>query len=263
MSLFERLRNPGRSARPGAVGMLRRRHRWEPTWLSFPGVVADTPAIWSVDLGAVEAAPLGHLPVRVDIEVQYQPGPDGLPGDAVADRAEDGVRAIAASQDGVYIGRVVSGGVCRFTVHLPAEPPMSAAVAQLPGATMRAEYDPHWAYVRDTLAPDERQHQWLTDRAMVQMLSEQGDPLATPREVAHVAIFAEHEPAERAAAALRAEGFTAAVARDDEGEFELTALRTDPVAPPTVHELTWRVKETIERHGGSYDGWNCQATPGA
>jgi hypothetical protein len=44
---------------------------------------------------------------------------------------------------------------------------------------------------------------------------------------------------------------------DDEGEFSLTALRSDPVEPPVVHDLTWAVKETVERHGGTYDGWNC------
>jgi hypothetical protein len=44
---------------------------------------------------------------------------------------------------------------------------------------------------------------------------------------------------------------------DGEGDFALTALRQDPVAPPRVHDLSWRVQETVERHGGTYDGWTC------
>jgi hypothetical protein len=267
MSLFDRLRGPsqtGQPARKERSGLLRRKARWEEAWRVYPGTVGGVAALWSVDLGAVGAAPLAHLSVRMDVEVEYAPDADGLPGDwAFIARAEDAVREGATRHGGVYVGRVAAGGVCRFTGHLAAEPAAKADLAALPQARTGFAYDPHWAYVRDSLAPDERQQQMLTDLAVVELLSEHGDLLATPRAVEHVAIFAEQAPAEHAAAALRADGFAATVERDDEGEFELTALRSDPVAPPVVHELTWRVKETVERHGGTYDGWNCQVATAA
>jgi hypothetical protein len=156
---------------------------------------------------------------------------------------------------------MATGGVCRYTAQLPAEATADGAtaltVAGLPQATVGTEYDPHWAYVRDTLAPDDRQHRMLADLALVGVLAEQGDALATPREVEHVAYFPAQDPAEAAAAALRGNGFAAVVERDDEGEFALTAMRRDRVDPPALHELTWSVKETVERHGGTYDGWSC------
>jgi len=235
----------------------RQKPRWEEAWHTFPGTLDDTSALWSVDLGAIDAAPLAHLPVRLDVEAAYPADANGLPADAAhLARLEDGVRALAAGLEGVYVGRVAGHGRVRFTAHVPAEPTRPVTVAE---AEVRTEYDPHWAYVRDSLAPDERQHRLIADLAVVDALRQEGDALATPRAVGHVAVFAGESGAEQAAAELRGTGFATTVERDDEGEYVLTALRSDPVAPPTVHELSWGVKETVERHGGSYDGWNCGA----
>jgi len=233
----------------------RQRTRWAESWQTFPGTVGDAPALWSVDLGAIEAAPVSSLPVRIDVRVPYPAGADGLPTGYLVE-AEEAVRAAVDGLGGVYVGRVASQGQAQFTAHLPSEPPQPD-VAGLTEAQVVTEYDPHWAYVRDRLAPDERQHRLLADRAVVIALSEQGDALGTPRDVTHVAYFSEADPAEQAAADLRADGFTANVEPDGEGDFALTALRQDPVAPPRVHDLSWRVQETVERHGGTYDGWTC------
>ena len=259
MSVLGRLL--GRQPRLDDVVRLRRKPRWAESWQTYPGAVGDAPAFWSVDLGAVEAAPMSQLPVRLDVQISYAADVDGLPVDwAQLAAAEDAVRARVADQGGVYVGRVAGSGVCRFTAQVPAQ---LTSEAPLAGGQVSTEYDPHWAYVRDTLAPDERQYRLLEDLAVVGVLAEYGDPLATPREVAHVAFFTDQAPADDAAADLRADGFAASVERDDEGDFALTASRADPVAPPSVHELTWSVKETVERHGGTYDGWNCGIAPAA
>ena len=242
-----------------------RKAHWEQAWQSYPGTVGGAPASWFVDVGAVEAAPVAGLPVRLDVEVAYAPGPTGLP-DATdlpyLGELDDAVRAAVEGLDGAYVGRRATGGVCRFTAALPAEPgrPPTLPARGDERPSVRTEYDPHWAYVRDHLAPDERQAQLMGDLMVVQVLQEQGDTLQAAREVDHVAYFPEPEPAEAAATALRADGFDAEVERDDEGEYVLTASRNDPVAPPALHELTWAVKESVERHGGTYDGWSCAVT---
>ena len=241
--------------------LLGRRQRWTESWQSFPGAVGDVPALWSVDLGAVDVAPVNGLPARIDVTVAYPAGPDGLPTGHLAE-AEVAVRTAVDSLGGVYVGRVASQGQVRFTAHLPTEPPQPAVVAGLPQATVHTEYDPHWAYVLDKLAPDVRQHRLLTDRAMVEALAEAGDTLGTPRPVTHVAYFAEQATADAAADELTRAGFAAGVEPDnDEGGFALTAVRSDPVSPPLVHDLTWDVQQRIERHNGTYDGWTCPVTP--
>jgi hypothetical protein len=245
----------------GLIGRLLRRQRadWDEAWQVYPGTVADAPAVWAVDLGAVAVAPLAHLPIRLDIVVRVTAGPDGLPTDgAQVAQFEDAVRAVVDGHGGAYVGRVATAGGCRYTSHLPAEPATPVELGAADPAAVTVEYDPHWAYVRDTLAPDERQDRLITDLAIVGVLAGHGDPLAVPRAVEHVAFFVSQGPAEQAATDLRADGFAASVERDDEGEFALTALREDPVAPPVVHELSWAVKETVERHGGTYDGWRCE-----
>jgi Regulator of ribonuclease activity B/Family of unknown function (DUF695) len=244
-------------------GRYGRRARWEPVWQAYPGTIAEAPASWFVDLGAVDAAPVPGLPVRLDLSVAYPGG--GLPGeDDLARLGElDGrVRAIAVEHAGVFVGRVATGGVCRYTAHLPTAPDQPIRLSSPGGGALEiaTEYDPHWAYVRDHLAPDERQAQLMADLVVITVLQEHGDELAHTREVQHVALFAGPEPAQDAAATLQADGFTVAVERDDEGEFRLTATRRDAVVPPGVHDLSWTVKELVERHGGSYDGWSCVVT---
>jgi Regulator of ribonuclease activity B/Family of unknown function (DUF695) len=244
----------------GLFGRLlgRRTPDWVEAWQSYPGAVGESPAVWSVDVGALALAPVTALPVRLDALVDVTAGPDGLPTDgAQVAEIEDAVRAAVVAIGGVYLGRVATAGTCLFTAYLPAEPATPVTLAPAGSARISTEYDPHWAYARDILAPDERQHRLIADLALVESLAGQGDPLAVPREVEHLAFFPAQAGAEEAAADLRADGFAAVVERDDEGEFALTALRRDPVAPPVVHELSWAVKETVERHGGTYDGWNC------
>lgn len=234
----------------------RQKTRWPESWHTFPGTISFNPALWSVDLGAVDAAPIAGLPYRLDVTAPFAAGTDGLPIAPLAE-AEDVVRRVVDAVGGAYLGCVASQGRGRFTAHLPTQPAEQITVPELPGAEVAIEYDPHWAYVRDTLAPDVRQHRLLADRDLVGQLAAEGDKLGTARDVAHVAFFAAGEPAELAAADLRARGFSATVEPDGEGEFALTAIRSDPVAPPRVHELTWEVQETVERHGGMYDGWSC------
>jgi Regulator of ribonuclease activity B len=233
----------------------RQRSRWLESWQTFPGMAGDAPALWSVDLGAVDAAPVSSLPFRVDVIAPYQAGSDGLP---IGHRgeADDAIRAAVEALGGAFLGWVAGQGLCRYTAHLPAPPPADVG-ADLPGAEVLVEYDPHWAYVRDTLAPDVRQHRLLADRDALALLAAEGDQLDAARAVAHVAVFADETRAEQAASALRADGFSVTVEPDGEGDFALTAVRNDPVAPPRVHDLSWAVHEIVERHDGTYDGWTC------
>jgi hypothetical protein len=154
---------------------------------------------------------------------------------------------------------MLTAGVARFTCYLPAPPPEPLALdSPLPTETQVVE-DPEWEYLGDVLAPDQQQRHVIADLTVVHALTDQGDQLVTARPVEHLGYFPAPEPAEAAAAELRARGFEVNVDRDDEGEYALEAVRVDPVVPPDLHELTWTVRGSVERHGGVYDGWGCIA----
>jgi hypothetical protein len=245
MSLFGRLRG-------------RRRPHWDEDRRRFPGMIDEESGLWDVDLGVVSVAPVPELEYRLDVWLRYQAGTEGLPEEQHRlDRLAAAVGDAAVRLGGVYVGWVASRGGCRFTAHLPAAPVTPVELAGWPEAAVSVEYDPHWAFVRDSLAPDERQRQYLADLVFVRYLAGQGDVLTSARAVEHTAVFTDLPAAEEAAGQLRAEGFDVLVERDDEGDRALTAVRVDPVAPPAVHDMSWSVREIVERHGGGYGGWAC------
>jgi hypothetical protein len=241
----------------------RRSTRWPEQWAVFPDDFGDQSEVYAVDLGAVGAAPVTDLPIRLDVDARYAPAGGGSDEAAAAELTDlDGVVEEAVhAWGGRVVGRVSGAGIRRYTAHLPAEPP-SLALETSPRLVVSTatQYDPQWAYVRDTLAPDEQQAHVVSDLALIAALDAQGDQLRTPRPLEHTAYFDGTDPAEAAADELRTVGFDVTVSRDDEGQFALVAVRTDPVAPPAVHQVTWSVKAAADRHGGSYDGWTCAPT---
>ncbi len=97
----------------------------------------------------------------------------------------------------------------------------------------------------------------MDDNQVVQELEAHGDRLSAPRAVEFLAYFPDPERAESAAEELRVDGFAVTVERGDEGDFVLQSIRRDPVEPPALHEVTWKVRGIVERHDGLYDGWGC------
>lgn len=243
----------------------RRQPRWTESWAVYPGEVDGQLAMYFVDLGAAAAAPIPELPVRLDIEVRYAAREDGMPADGHlpgVQRLEDVVSAEARREGGVFVGRVLSAGTCRYTAYLPATPtrPIGLPRDDFAPVVFIAD-DPSWRYVRDALAPDPWQQHVIGDLMVVKALIGQGDGLEARRPVEHVAHFAAPGSAEAAAAELRIDGFAVTVGTSARGVAVLEAVRRDRVCPPELHEVTWAVREVVDRYGGEYDGWGCPTTP--
>ena len=210
--------------------------RWVETWQTYPGTVDDAPAVVvgrpRRGRGRTAAAPARPL----DIEAPYPAGPTGSAEPATwPSWRTPSARAVEAL-GGVYVGRVASRGVCRFTAHLPTRATRAGrAWPDRAGATC----GPSTTRTGRTSATRSRPTTASTgcsqDLAVRRRCSPaEGDPLATPRAVAHVAVLRPtRSRPRRPRRDLRADGFAATVERDDEGDFALTALRSDPVAPPT------------------------------
>jgi Regulator of ribonuclease activity B/Family of unknown function (DUF695) len=242
--------------------LLGREPAWTERWGVYPSGPDDRLAMYSIDLGAVDAAPVPRLPVRLDVEFSYTgDGASGMPADdeLVEIRSlEDVVDRAMRALGGAYVGRVLADNKGTMTGYLPP----SAATPALPeqrslSPRLTLTPDPAWSRLVEELAPDEWQRNMIDDNQVLQELESHGDRLGEPREVEYVGYFADPDRAEEAAEALRAEGFAVAYERDDEGEFALQATRRDPVAAPEVHAVTWLVRQIIEQQSGVYDGWGC------
>jgi rhodanese-related sulfurtransferase len=242
--------------------LLGREPTWTEQWDVFPGGADDRLAMFNVDLGAVEAAPVPKLPMRVDVEFSYAgDGASGMPAEAELveiHTLEDVVDKAMRALGGAYVGRVLSGNTGRMTGYAPpgaVAPQLPAHPGLSPRLTLTA--DPAWSVVRDVLAPDEWQRNMIDDNRVIQALTDHGDRLGEPRDIEYVAYFPAADDAQAAAAQLRAEGFIVGFERDDEGEYALQAMRRDPVEAPDVHAVTWLVRQAVEQHAGVYDGWGC------
>src|SRR5262249_51140278 len=93
--------------------------------------------MYNIDLGAVEAAPVGRLPQRLDVEFTYKgEGATGMPDAselASIHALDETVRQTLKAVRGVLVGRVLSANAGRVTGYLPegAVPPSLAAVPGL------------------------------------------------------------------------------------------------------------------------------------
>ncbi|GAA0740401.1 DUF695 domain-containing protein [Dactylosporangium roseum] len=248
------------------MGLLRRllgrEQAWAERWAVYPGEVGGHLAMYNIDLGAVEAAPVARLPQRLDVEFRYKgEGATGMPDAselASIHALDEAVRQLLKSVHGALVGRVLSGNTGRITGYLPegaAPPPLAEVSGLTPESSLVS--DPGWTRVRDELTPDAWQRNIMDDNQVVQELEAHGDRLSSPRPVEFLAYFPDPERAEAAAEELRIDGFAVTVERGDEGDFVLQAIRRDPVEPPALHEATWKVRGIVERHDGLYDGWGC------
>lgn len=252
------------------MGLLRRllgrEPAWEERWAVYPGEVGGLLAMYNIDLGAVEAAPVARFPRRFDVEFAYSgDGASGMPAAAELTSIhalDEAVRQVLRSAGGALVGRVLSDNAGRITGYLPAEatpPPLPSIDGLTPTVSLAS--DPGWTRVREELTPDAWQRNIMEDNQVVQELEAHGDRLSAPRAVEFLAYFPDAERAEASAQDLREEGFAVTVERGDEGDFVLQAIRRDPVEPPTLHEMTWKVRGIVEGHDGIYDGWGCMVQP--
>jgi regulator of RNase E activity RraB len=223
---------------------------WEPDWQTFPGRVDDVDVMLHADLGAVRAAPVEDLGVRLEIAVRFaKTRPDGSPVDAVAKRAS-----------GRYVGRVLGGGGCRFVAYLPggaADPVPELKLDPGPfSPVLTTADDPDWAFALGAFTPDPSAEQRNYNRPLVEALKTRGDRLEVPRAIEHSAHFADQKSAAAAGAELGKAGHLVSASPDEEGGATLTITRAAPLTE--IDAATEAVLTVVRRHGGDYDGWGAE-----
>src|SRR5438105_2613950 len=97
---------------------------WTEEFDAYLVQVQGAPGVITVDLGAARHAPLASHGVRAQVRVKMvRPRPDGLRSDeeskalfALEDRL---VETAGRTRDAIYVGRVVTHGICDFFFYVP------------------------------------------------------------------------------------------------------------------------------------------------
>lgn len=114
------------------------------------------------------------------------------------------------------------------------------------------------------LCPTEKESWDHADVELVEILRRDGDNLAKPREVEHVAFFSRMEQAAAYIGAIQTRGFDARVDDPEAGEefVRVRVRRQDPVELEHIRSVSSYLDETARAHGGTYDGWETPVVRG-
>ena len=152
----------------------------------YPCLVDDAPASIYVNVLYEHGAPDADHDTRYTIAIWLREhGEHGI-GTAeeglAVNQIEEGVIAEARQHAIIYVGRVRTRGIWEIVLYgQPGHADVLRACASERAAGRRVEVravdDARWTYYRELLLPDAERRQWIDNRRMVQILSEQGDRL--------------------------------------------------------------------------------------
>ncbi len=230
----------------------------------YPCLVDGAPASIYVNL-RFESEPDPKLDTRYTVAIHMRER--GEHGIGTADEAaainlvEEAVITGVAADAIAYVGRLRTRGIWETVLYGPAghaDALRGIATDRAGDRTIevRSEHDVSWSYYRDLLLPDAERRQWMDDRRMVEILSEQGDRLTTPRRVDHQLAFPTVAASEAFVSAATALGF----ALDRTEELTVRVHRLDPIELEHIHEVVMALADAATAHGGRYERWEAGIT---
>lgn len=225
-------------------------------------------AIVTVNFGLEAWAPIegcDHLLV-VSIELT-DAGEHGLGSEAEAEALagiEEKLQAAFAEAGAWSVGRLRNNGnwqvfaygaesvdVEAIAAGLLTDDPHNYGVVKQP--------DAEWGYYNTFLLPDDERRQWISNRAGVEALAENGAALDEKRRIDHWTHFAAADKREAFVAAAGAEGFEVheLSETDDDGTtwFWAQVHRSDTAELAELHKTVMSLVEFAEAQEGGYDGW--------
>lgn len=244
--------------------------RWPQHFGAYEREVEGQPARYVVDLAALGHAPVASHPLRVQIALAIgardaagRPAPDDA---ARLEAIEDVLVELLETQaDAIYVGRRVDGDAWTLVCYAPPE--HRANLQALPGrielartARWSLDDDPAWRG-HAAMQPEPHVRQAIENQRLVARYAAEGDALARPRPIDHLAYFASEAAAQAAAAALTAAGFRCDEVegdRDDDDDRECWSLefhRSDALDGDHPDRFTREILDVLVPLGGSYDGW--------
>lgn len=236
--------------------------------------VNDKPASIYLDLGLKAAAPDRRRPQMLVIWVylRYPDPGNGLSTDAEFDalgEMEDRlVDALRQSHGARYAGRITHQGRREFYFYSAASPEVAAAAkaALATFGNYRIAYwsqpDPEWNQYLNVLYPKGASLRWMHDREGVEALHRRGASPDVARPLTHASSFPAPENRAAFAAAVQNAGFTVRALNEAPGKaFDVRYELVQVPALATVFATTGLLTQLSEKHGGSYQGWECAGYP--
>jgi regulator of RNase E activity RraB len=244
-------------------------------WDFYFARVNDAVCSIFVDLGLRPDVPIEKRPWLLWVWVEMQsPRPDGLASNdespqlhAIGAALDATISAICAAQ---LVGRITGGGRREFYFYATEPGELDAATASAMRAFEDYKYEigssfqPDWEQYINLLYPSESNLERMQNRRLLEALAEQGDVHELPRKVDHWLYFADDAARTICRDTLIAIDFSVEEELTSEEAadalpFVLVVSRVDAVDSHTINGITLELARLAGEHGGSYDGWGCDA----
>jgi hypothetical protein len=244
-------------------------------WDFYFARVNDAVSSIFVDLGVRADAPIEKRPWLLWVWVEMQSArADGLSSNEEAPTlhaiGEALVASVSAACGGQLVGRITGAGRREFYFYAsePGELETAAAHAMKAFDTYKYEtgssFQPDWDQYVNLLYPSQSNLERMQNRRLLEALAEQGDVHELPRKVDHWLYFADEASRDTCRDTLIAIEFALVEESrsddpDDPLPWVLVVARVDPVDSHTINGITLELARLAGEHGGSYDGWGCDA----
>lgn len=237
------------------------------------------PASVYLDMGLKQAAPDARRHALLVVRVLLR-APD--PGNGMSTDAEyDALVAIedqlaqAFKEDfgAVYAGRITTDGRREFFFYSAGAGNVGgiarAALSQFAGYRVEAwgQADPLWKQYLEVLYPKGRALRWISDKAVIEALAARGDQLALARPIRHFSYFESASQRAEFSRSVENAGFAVSSVSDtgraaDARPFGVVYELAQAPSLQVVSETTALLMQLSEKHGGTYDGWECEVVGG-
>lgn len=243
-------------------------------WDVYTTTIEDSPAAVFLNLALFDSCPDPQRPTALRVTVTIKaPTESGLPTpeeNEALHPIEDALgEHVKERLDGVYAGRVTTGGKRDFYFYVPGPKPdvpsvMEAVTALFSNYEFEAGVldDPDWEEYLGYLFPGPLEMQLMMNRQVIDNLRDHGDPLVDPRPVNHWLYFpttdARAEFVKRAGQA--AYKLEKELPPDGEGAEQHGVIVTHnaPATPDAMQQAIVELFGLADACGGIYDGLETQ-----
>lgn len=96
------------------------------------------------------------------------------------------------------------------------------------------------------------------DYKVIKALKQAGSDISKPHKIDFFLDFQSPEEASPVARAMRSDGFEVKVFKNSDETVTIEAKKNLAPTFKTMHNITKKLKELTDRHGGKYDGWGAE-----